>query len=203
MLVRQPDRLRPARLDREDAGADQVEPGELEKGGVAGLGDDALVGLPASSRGSSRAEGSAPGPWNANPRTTAPSGTGTSSSASCRAAPGLRSRISIIVVATWSRMTTPTVTPVICNAGERPVAYERAWGTTTCDDHGRPWGLRVGSPSGTGDRQHQQERATERSLHWSSVFRQPSRPRQQMIRPCGADHCHSLVTRDAETNRGE
>ena len=46
VLVRQPDRLRPSRLDREDAGADQVEPGELQKGGVAGLGDDAIVDLP-------------------------------------------------------------------------------------------------------------------------------------------------------------
>ena len=47
MLVGQPDRLRPSRLDREDAGAHQVEPGKLQKRGVAGLGDDAIVGLPA------------------------------------------------------------------------------------------------------------------------------------------------------------
>ena len=46
VLVGQPDRLRPARLDREDAGADQVEPRELQQGGVACLGDDAIVGLP-------------------------------------------------------------------------------------------------------------------------------------------------------------
>ena len=47
MFVCQPDRLRPARFDRENAGADQIEPGELQERGVAGLSDDAIVGLAA------------------------------------------------------------------------------------------------------------------------------------------------------------
>ncbi len=45
MLVRQPHRLRPSRLDREDARAHQVEPGKLKKRGVARLGDDPIIGL--------------------------------------------------------------------------------------------------------------------------------------------------------------
>ena len=46
VLIRQADRLSPSRLDREDAGPDEVEPGELQQGRVAGLGDDSFVRLP-------------------------------------------------------------------------------------------------------------------------------------------------------------
>jgi hypothetical protein len=43
-------------------------------------------------------------------------------------------------------MTTPTVTFEISSAGDRPNAYERAWGTTTFDDHaafGNAWAWAV------------------------------------------------------------
>ncbi len=81
----------------------------------------------------SSAVGSLAVPLKVKLRTAAPSGRGTTNSASIRTGHGFRRSISMVVVAVCSAMTAPTVTWAISMPWlPRSATNERAWGTMMC-----------------------------------------------------------------------